>query len=322
MSYVIERNKEAWERAFTGLENKKDLVNALERSMVYATATNGCDVNDLPSPLTNDRELLNDTLKKKGKNQLSAITEGTQARWQLEPLKPDIIGEYFVLDYLDNDSDSNNCKQMIASCWEKPEHFLPFLSRCVRSYLGDFPDLVFAEHPLLFQGAGPLAQALVLFELTTLPDITHCQEAVVRIETLYQEHQEPLLAEIFAQGLFNLSNKQEEATARQTIDELKALSDKRPESQEIALRYANGLVNLSNKQEEATARQTIDELKALSDKRPESQEIALAYAMGLFNLSNKQEEATARQTINELNELWDNRPEILMLMLNEAMMND
>lgn len=320
MSYVIERNRESWKRAFASYSKQEDLVSSLERALVYVTATGGCDLTDLPPPLTADGQLLINTLGKDGVNQLPALIAGdVQQHHQLEPLKPDIVGEYFVLNYIDRNCYSDNCKQMIEACWEKSEEFLPFLIRCVRSYLGEFPDLVFGKQPILFCGARPFDQALVLFGMTTLSEITICQKALKHIEGLYQKYPESQLAEVFAMCLFNLSAQQEVVEDLQsTAAELKALSDMWPEVSDIALEYTKGLVNLSLKQDKTEARKTVFELKAIHEQWPEVPEIALRYANGLVNLSLKQDEVEARQTVAKLKATSDKWPETSEIALEHA----
>ncbi|NMA11762.1 MAG: ATP-binding protein [Chloroflexi bacterium] len=321
MEYVIRRNKDSWERTFSSYGKNEDLVKALERSMVYATATGGCDLTKLPAPLADDKELLIDTLEMDGMNQLPALIAGDdQQHHQLEPLKPDIIGEYFVLDYINRNRYADNCKGMIEACWKKSDEFLSFLIRCVRSYLGKFQVLVFEEPPILFQGADSGYQSRVLFEMTTLPGKNLCQEAVKHINRLYQERKELQLAKILAMGLINLSASQEEVEARQTVAELKALSERWPGKPEIALAYAKGLFNLSFEQKDVKARQTVDELKTFSKKWPENPEIAFEYAKGLVNLSARQKEiAACQKTVDELQTLSEQWPESSEIALRYAM---
>lgn len=317
MAYVIERNKDSWERAFASFENRNNLVDSLERTMVYVTATGECDLTKLPSPLTDDAQLLINTLRTAGINQLPAMVVGdTREHHQLAPLKPDIIGEYFVLNYIDQNQHSYGCKEMVNACWEKPREFESFLNRCTRSYLGEFPHLVFDEEAILFQGADPLAQASVLFGMTILTNIEHCQRAVESTKRLSHKYDESQIAELLAvslsMSLFNLSNKQEKINARKAIvDELKAISDRWFKNPMIALVYAMGLGNLSANQESIEALKiTVDELKVLSKKRSDDAEIALRYARSLVNLSMKQEKTDARKTIvDELKVLSKRWPE-------------
>lgn len=71
MSYVIERDKDSWKRALKGYPEPDKLVDALERTLVFATATGGCDITNKDfksiSPLAKeDANLLIDNLKKEG----------------------------------------------------------------------------------------------------------------------------------------------------------------------------------------------------------------------------------------------------------------
>ncbi|MGI6462051.1 MAG: hypothetical protein ACOX04_00245 [Candidatus Scatomorpha sp.] len=311
MSYVTKRNRDSWERAFTGFENKEGLVNSLERLMVYATATGDCDLTNPPLSLFDDAQLLFDRMQSDEVEHLIALSARDDQQYlQLEPLKPDIIGEYFVLNYINKHRHSNKCKTMVAVCWEKTDEFLFFLGRCTRSYLGDFTHLIFGEQAILFHGADALAQAEILLGMTATPNIKHCQTAVEHIENLYQKHRESLFAELFAWGLFNLSAEQDKLQALQkTADKLKTVYDKWPGNQKVALACAYGLVNLSAKQDEPQALQTIDKIKNICDKWPDNQEIALEYAESLVNLYAKQDEPQARKTGDKIKTIYDMWPD-------------
>lgn len=243
----------------------------------------------MPSGLTADGQSLTDGLEKEEISQLlTLLAQDAQVHHQLEPVKPDIIGEYLVLDYINQKSLSVKCKQFIAACWEKRDEFLAFLSRCVRSYLRDFSGLIFGEHPILFAEADPWAQAIIMFGMTTLPDITFCQKAINVLESLYNQYQEPSFALVYASGLVNLSAKLDVNEAAETIERLKSIAEHWPDNQEIALRYALGLFNLSAKQDVNEAEKTIDKLKTFSDNWPNSQEIVQVYTMAQFYFSRKQ----------------------------------
>ena len=319
MLYVIERDKKSWERYFPVSTNRTSMADALERLTVYATATGGCDLARLQSPLAEDWELLKDNLTTHNLTALLTSLNGIDYEChQLDPLKPDIIGEFFVLNYIDMWQHKKICKRIVKACWDKPHEFLSFLIRCVNSYLGDFPKLVFGKQAILLQGADSFPKALLFLGMTFNSEINLCKQAVEHLKELYQENESAYLAELFAKGLFNLSVEQETAAARQeTIAELKVLSEKWSENAEIALIYAKGLFNLTVKQETAAARQeTVAELKVLSEKWSENAEIALAYAKGLFNLTVKQETAAALEEtvakLKELNGKWSENAEIAL----------
>ena len=89
----------------------------------------------------------------------------------------------------------------------------------------------------------------------------------------------------FARGLFNLSNRQDEQRALETVKRLECLTKKHPGVQDIAIVFAMGLVNLSAKQDEQKALSTIERIKALAAKHPGNGEIAqlLNYAQNAFD---------------------------------------
>ncbi|MGI6653898.1 MAG: hypothetical protein ACOX55_07300 [Christensenellales bacterium] len=264
----------------------------------------------MPSGLTADGQSLTDGLEKEEISQLlTLLAQDAQVHHQLEPVKPDIIGEYLVLDYINQKSLSVKCKQFIAACWEKRDEFLAFLSRCVRSYLRDFSGLIFGEHPILFAEADPWAQAIIMFGMTTLPDITFCQKAINVLESLYNQYQEPSFALVYASGLVNLSAKLDVNEAAETIERLKSIVEQWPDNQAIALVYASGLFNLSAKQEVNEAAETIERLKSIAEQWPDNQAIALEHASGLVNLSAKQDVNEAAETIERLKSIVEQWPD-------------
>ncbi|MEH2933319.1 hypothetical protein [Acutalibacter sp. JLR.KK004] len=93
------------------------------------------------------------------------------------------------------------------------------------------------------------------------------------------------IAIAFASGLVNLSAKQDEQGALDTIERLEQLVEKHSGVQDIAIAFAKGLVNLSCKQDEQKALSTIERIKALAAKHPGNGEIAhfLNYAQNAFD---------------------------------------
>ncbi|WP_044765784.1 hypothetical protein, partial [Streptococcus suis] len=73
-----------------------------------------------------------------------------------------------------------------------------------------------------------------------------------------------------------------------------------PEDSSIALVYAQGLVNLSAKQDLLDCEQTVGELGHLSTRFSEDPFITLEYAQGLVNLSAEQDLLGCEQTVGEL----------------------
>lgn len=135
MRYVIKRNRNSLKHILQIDKNQEELLNSLESLMVYATAIDGCNLEDnLPTPLVDDRKKLYDFLDTDILETLLVFISGEaqkhqrinatdEKNYQLAPLKPDIIGEYFVLEYISRKHKSEKCKQIIEACWNKPEDF-------------------------------------------------------------------------------------------------------------------------------------------------------------------------------------------------------
>ena len=211
---------------------------------------------------------------------------------KLTALRPDLVGEYFVLRSLDEVQDL-----LLRGNWADDESRLDFLFRLLNDYHAELAE------------KRDFLKAFTKGEPTEpLPAFIYCQLLVnisgyygtfsaVSVETLRYLSEKRFngdakFALVYAKGLFNLSCHQASIDEKQkTVDKLRCLSEERFNGDaEIALDYAKGLVNLSNAQASIDEKQkTVDKLRCLSEERFNGDaEIAHIYAMGLFNLSIKQ----------------------------------
>ena len=95
----------------------------------------------------------------------------------------------------------------------------------------------------------------------------------------------PNIVIALAINLFNLSIKQNEQGARDTIARLECLIVKHPEMPDIAIVFAKGLLNLIIKQGEQEAQVTIVRLKHLLSEHPNASIIATELTKDLTILS-------------------------------------
>lgn len=186
MKYVIKRTRDSWRNALC--HDEPSLFDSLERLAVYATATGGWNLRLLPSPLETDTTIILNKFTADALRMLSATIAGDDSEHEeLAPLQPDIIGEYFVLDYLHQHRNSTYYCQMIELFWQKPIEFSTFLNRCVRSYLKDFPVLVFGKFSLLSDASDPDLRSMLLENMTTLSNPSIVKQAVADLELLYEK---------------------------------------------------------------------------------------------------------------------------------------
>ncbi len=137
----------------------------------------------------------------------------------------------------------------------------------------------------------------------------------------YSSNEEIALA--YAQGLVNLSAKQDAVGGEHTVGKLEALHGEYRNNEEIAHTYAAGLFNLSIEQDEAGRESTVGKLKALHEEYRSNEEIALEYAKGKVNLAEEMmamgEDISA--IIAELEDIYSRFPngliEELIGLLNE-----
>ena len=316
MKHVIKRYENNWENSIC--KGDEDLFKAVEEITAYATAVGGWDLRNkkIREPIKSSIDLF--LRKVDDKNMfLHSICEKDKSDGIWSPFEPDLIGEFFVLEFFRNkieNYDEDYVSEFSKLCWTKGENFWWFLSRCAQNYcMQKRFNTIFADGMEIFE---PKDEENVVLYSYLLVNMIYYQiaentcrilENLERISKKYPENQEVQTA--YASGLFNLSNKQELKESEKTIKELKKLSESAPENQEVRTIYANGLFNLSNDQELQESKKTIEELKKLSESAPENQEVRTIYANGLFNLSNDQELQEREKTIKELKKLSESSPE-------------
>ena len=259
---IINNYEDYWKKQVCGID--EDLFRSLQKMLVYATAAGGWNAEDaLDEPLKEDADRIR-SLDNRG-TLLSQINETEEDSDSLHPFEPDMIGECYVLRYLQNMLVNNKTKlqKLVKLLWERFD-FAVFLDRCISDYSVN-PDFgrLFANE----------------------------------MEALKPDNDEHSLW-LYAMLLVNLSAKQSAEEAEATVEKLQALRAEHPANEEITVQYAKGLVNLSAEQSAEERQATVGKLKVLSKKYPDNEEIAVQYAKGLSILN-------ARLLIEALNILID-----------------
>ncbi|MCD7846300.1 MAG: ATP-binding protein [Oscillospiraceae bacterium] len=209
---IISRYRNHWKVSVC--DNNEERYESLYQMLVYATATGGWDLQVLPAPLeTASRTLL--ASRQVLEPLVCAVNEEPTFRERLSPLEPDLVGEFFVLDYFnDKYYDKTTLAAIVQLFWGRRENFWSFLNRCIQNYYNE-----------------PRFQALFSSGLAAFEPETEDTSIVI----------------LFAKLLVNLTHCQSESEAVQTVDKLKALTGKFHDFPDFALVYSYGLVNLSSK---------------------------------------------------------------------------
>ncbi len=307
---IIERYQDHWRNTVCNGDEK--LYNALEQVLVYATAVGGWDLNELPGPLKDASR----TLLASGRvlePLVCAVNEENTFRERLSPLEPDLVGEFYVLDYLnDLRYDKTTLAAWMQLFWEQGWEFAVFLDRCIRNYCNAkqfqalFRDGMAVFQPEEGDSTDVVPFAMLLANLTRLQPLKEGLSTVARLEALaerYPNSDELVLR--YTQGMANFSRAQAPEDAKETVKTLRKLANQYPKFDEIAFSYASGLVNLSAEQSLEDRKGTVDKLEELTERFPDSAEIARSYTMGLVNLSMKQSLEDRKGTVDKLEELTE-----------------
>ena len=307
---IIKKYSEHWKKVLC--RNDEKIFNALQEMLLFSTVTGSWEPgNKVPELFVNASSILCSLDSSDLEQLICEVNEEKQFEGKLNPLEPDLIGEYYVLDYWTKKKyDRNYLEKVFCELWEYPVYFAQFIDRCIQNYIKQdafhflFQNGMERFLPSENNERGILFFSMLLVNLIEKQEKAGAKESVRRLKKLsekYEGNEEIVLT--YAMGLFNLLNKQEEVGAEEKVRRLEELSEKHEGNAEIALAYAKGLFNLSNRQEEAGAEERVRRLEELSEKYKGNTEIALVYANGLVNLTNKQEEAGVEESVKRLEEL-------------------
>ena len=307
ISEIIKKYAKHWEKVIC--QNSKSIFNALTEMLVFSTVVGEWKPgNKVPEIFENSSSYLCSMNSYDLEQLICEVNEEKQFEGKLKPLEPDLIGEYYVLDYWTKKKyDRNYLKKLFCGLWEYPVYFAQFIDRCIQNYIKQdvfqylFQNGMERLMPPENNELGMLFFSMLLVNLIGKQAEHEAIESVRRLEVLSGKNEgNEEIALMYAQGLFNLSCDQEEAGAQESINRLKVLSGENEGNEEIALMYAQGLFNLSNKQKKEGAKESVKRLEILSGKYDRNKEIAIMYAKGLVDLLNRQEEAEAKESISRL----------------------
>ena len=307
---IIKKYMEHWKKVTC--RNDEKIFTALSEMLMFATAAGAWEPGDtVPELFENPSSILCSMDSADLEQLICEVNEEKQFAGKLKPLEPDLIGEYYVLDYWTKKKYAKDyLKNVFCVLWKYPLYFAQFLNRCIQNYVRQdtfqylFQNGMERLMPPENNELGSLFFSMLLVNLTVNQTEGGATESVRCLEELserYEGNEEIALR--YANGLVNLSSKQDEAGAEESVRRLEKLSGKYEGNEGIAIAYAQGLVNLSCYQDEAGAEESVRRLEELSGKYEGNEKIALEYAQGLVNLSCDQDEAGAEESVRRLEEL-------------------
>lgn len=307
---IIKKYMEHWKKVTC--QNDEKIFTALSEMLMFATAAGAWEPGDtVPELFENSSSILCSMDSADLEQLICEVNEEKQFAGKLKPLEPDLIGEYYVLDYWTKKKYAKDyLKNVFCVLWKYPLYFAQFLNRCIQNYVRQdtfqylFQNGMERLMPPENNELGSLFFSMLLVNLTVNQTEGGATESVRCLEELserYEGNEEIALR--YANGLVNLSCEQEEVGREESVRRLEKLSGKHEGNEGIAIAYAQGLVNLSCYQDEAGAEESVRRLEELSGKYEGNEEIALRYAGGLFNLSCDQDESKRKGSLKRLDEI-------------------
>ena len=222
------------------------------------------------------------------------ILQGTE----LAGLKPDLLGEYFVLQHLKK---QEVLQLLFPDGWQSRVEIVAFL---VHMYLDYYDKLENSGKFWAYMFGCPInlvrEYEMIWVNIAGLSN-KYATRAVDILRALWEGGgQQEIDALLYAIGLVNLINKEELEEAEDSVEWLRKLQEQYFGNEKIALAYGQGLVNLANKQELEGREVTVERLKGIHERYSGNEEIAFAYAWGLGKMIDKQELEEAEATVERL----------------------
>ena len=222
----INTNKRYWRE--TICQNDDSLYSSIEKMLVYATATGGWDLKSINEPFKSDsNKLLENYNKDELDSIISGLMEYSTYDKELKPIEPDIIGEYFVLEHLNNNLHWKH-HEKIKLLWEKKKQFLNFITRCSYSFLGDykFYQLINGELSLLNLKYAPLESLSIYLNIINKQPLDIAKTTIQNLEKMSNNNSNNHeVVQVYVDCLFNLMFKQDAVSAADTIERLRRLAE-------------------------------------------------------------------------------------------------
>ena len=306
--YIVRREQEDIEIRF---KHNKDVVRSFNRVLAFCTATRELPIFELPENLP---EMIKKEIEviKNNSGDKHELCAGMQLEnGLLQPVTPDIIGEYMVLYIIDQYYFSRGEKEeVIRELWDyDSRNFWIFVYHLFQDKMDDgaYEDIT---KLMLFDAVPPDNIAVMenysnlLCGMVAISDLKQALVLVEKLEKIYRAYSfDKIIAYSYAIGLAGLSIKQELPEINDTIEELKRLVTEKRGNADLQTFYALGLFSLSDKQGLTERKATVEELRRLAIENEKSATIRAVYARGLVNLSIKQELLERKATVEELRRL-------------------
>lgn len=171
-------------------DGKKELFDALEEMIMFSTVTGGwsIDNDDLPEIFLESADIILSLDVDELESIISAVNETNDNGDILRPLEPDLIGEFYVLNYWNKKRKKRNYLHKIGEVfWRYPYQFFSFLERCIKTYYNEPDFITLFTNEMLFR-LEPFQGGIVQYRLyARLLILSVLKDRENNIHTLDQE---------------------------------------------------------------------------------------------------------------------------------------
>lgn len=315
LDYVISREKKRLQFSIRNVMHTDIIDQNLYNACVYlqcaATALQDVPVENLPELFPDIWKIIENRSEYFESPVDFLYQIGIVVNGEIPALRPDLIGEYFVYDWLFRNSEKK-IQNFIFAIWKASVSTGIFFQRLLTDFhnsLNTFPErwnILFPDNIHLSKNALIVYVLLVVTATFYCNRVIQCEKLVYLLEKLVAKYPHDLeIVSGFASGLVNLSREQNRHDTERTVARLEKLYDKYTNANKITVAFAAGLVILTSKQDLKDAEKTVTRLENFYDELPDLAEIVAAFSTSLVFLISKQDLKDVEGTIARLEKLYD-----------------
>lgn len=323
LEQVIRREKNIYHHYISNVNSGKEnriLVNLLDRIRGIATIYEDITVEDFkkffPSlwgkleEIVNNSETLDPSIYTP--EELLKKCNVLGERNYIEAIRPDIMGEYYVIETIIN---RENIEDIFFSQWADRLTLLrPFLERIINDYKANlseqFWDGLLCMDVYTLDEIKSIDYAAILFMCTENPPDEISDKAFELIEIIYKRYPDnKQIGIIYARCLVDISYNASSEEIETLIKKMKVLYDKYSVDKTVREKLAISLVNLTYEATPDVGEAALKELRKIYNKYPQDDKVRELFAECLFNVSNNEGTEKKYILLEELRKLFKNNSE-------------
>lgn len=274
------------------------LINAYLSVLVYSTIMDGLEYPyEFEAICAEESKVFQESMKYHRKDiiaffsQMGFLAEDNEGGLYFEGLKPDLLGEYFLLNYNLNNKTSNN---IIQQSLLFPQRAFSFYHRLLDDYSAETDSNI--RLSLLNINTNDMSIDKICFfaeflcERIARDNRKHSVQCLKRLNLLYMQNKVEDTAIIYATGLFNMVEQLNLKKSKKLLLELKNLYDEYGDSFDVAMEYAYALLNVIERKSLYAAQKDFENLKMICKRNLfiNNLEFNLCYAKALKILCSKE----------------------------------